>query len=145
MLWQPYAEPLGSATLGSPRFRGTGPSRQNPRSVPVLPVSGPLPPGASQVVQNGPMSDHGAPRRHRPRVVPSLLGAVAAAGCWVLLVAVAIDLGSRARDGEAVAWLLLGLAGLGAALCLVVALFFGRLLLLALGFLSDYEPKRARR
>jgi hypothetical protein len=79
------------------------------------------------------------------RVLPPLVGTLVAAGGWVLLVVLAIDLGSRGRDGDTAAWFFVVLAGLGAALCLVVALFFARLLLVAVGVLSDYEGKRARR
>jgi hypothetical protein len=79
------------------------------------------------------------------RVLPPLLGMLLAAGGWVLLVVVAIDLGSRGREGDTAAWYLLVLAGLGAALCLVVAIFSARLLLVALGVIRDYQGKRARR
>ena len=72
-------------------------------------------------------------------------GNAVAAGAWVLLVLVAIDFGARARDGETAGWVLLALAGLGAAVCLVLAFFFGRQLLVAAGVLSDYQGKRARR
>jgi hypothetical protein len=73
------------------------------------------------------------------------VGTLLAAGAWVLLVGLAIDVGQQARDGDAAAWVLLALAGLGAAICLVVAVFFGRLLLVAAGLLSDYQGRRARR
>jgi len=79
------------------------------------------------------------------RVLPPLVGTLVAAGAWVLLVMVAIDFGVRARDGETAGWVLLALAGLGAAVCLVLAFFFGRQLLVAAGVLSDYQGKRARR
>jgi hypothetical protein len=79
------------------------------------------------------------------RVLPPLVAMLLAAGGWVLLVVVAIDLGSRGREGDTAAWFLVVLAGLGAALCLVVAIFFARLLLVAVGVISDYQGKRARR
>jgi hypothetical protein len=101
--------------------------------------------GASEVVQNGSMTDRGAPGRPRPRVTPALLGTLAAATAWVLLVLVAVDFGGRGRDGDALGWVVLVLAGLGAAVSLAVALFFGRQLLVATGVVREYEPKRARR
>jgi hypothetical protein len=101
--------------------------------------------GASRVGKNGPMTDHGGRHGgHRP-VGPPLLGALVSAAAWVLLVIVAIDFGGRGRDGDSVAWVFLAMAGLGAAFCLVMAIFFGRQLLVAIGVLSDYQGKRARR
>lgn len=79
------------------------------------------------------------------RVLPPLVGALLAAAAWLLLVLLAIDLGGRGQEGDTAAWFLLVLAGLGAALCLLVALFFGRLVLVAAGVISDYQGKRARR
>ena len=79
------------------------------------------------------------------RVLLPIVGTLVAAAGWVLLVMVAIDFGSRGRDGDAVAWVFLVLAGLGAAACLVLAIFFARLLLVATGVISDYRGKRARR
>ncbi|HET6560670.1 MAG TPA: hypothetical protein VFG72_02255 [Marmoricola sp.] len=91
------------------------------------------------------MTDRGERRARRGRVLPSLLGAVVAVAAWVLLVVVAVDFGNRGRDGDAVAWVFLGLAGLGAAACLVLALFLGRQTLVAVGVLTEYRPRRARR
>ena len=79
------------------------------------------------------------------RVLPPLVGTLLAAGAWVLLVMVAIDFGERAREGDTAAWVFLALAGVGAAVCLVLAFFLGRQLLVAAGMLSDYQGKRARR
>jgi hypothetical protein len=101
--------------------------------------------GASQVGQNGSMNVPGEPARDRPRVVPALAGVLVAGAAWVLLIVVAIGFGRRGQEGETAAWFLLALTGLGAAVCLVLALFFGRQLLVAAGVLTDYQPKRARR
>lgn len=79
------------------------------------------------------------------RLLSPLLGTLVAAAGWVLLVVVAIDFGGRGQDGDAVAWVFLALAALGAALCLVLAIFFGRLLLVATGVIKEYQGKRARR
>jgi len=74
-----------------------------------------------------------------------LLGALVSAAGWALLVIVAIDFGGRGRDGDTVAWVFLVLAGLAAAFCLILVMFFVRMLLVATGVLKDYEGKRARR
>jgi hypothetical protein len=79
------------------------------------------------------------------RVLAPLAATLVAAGGWLLLVVLAIGLGSRGRDGDTAAWFLLVLAGLGAALCLILAIFFARLLLVAVGVINDYQGRRARR
>ncbi len=101
--------------------------------------------GASRVGKNGSMTDRGGRHGDLRRVWPPLLGALVSAAGWVLLVIVAIDFGGRGRDGDTVAWVFLALAGLAAALCLILAMFFVRMLLVAAGVLKDYEGKRARR
>jgi hypothetical protein len=90
------------------------------------------------------MLPSGSPAVARRVLVP-LVGTLAAAAGWVLLVVVAIDSGARGRDGDAVGWVFLVLAGVGAAACLVLAIFFARMLLVATGVISDYRGKRARR
>jgi hypothetical protein len=97
------------------------------------------------VGENGPVIIPSGVTKLARRVLPPLVGTLVAAGAWALLVVVAIDFGTRARDGETAAWVFLVLAGLGAAVCLVLAFFFGRQLLVAAGVLNDYQGKRARR
>jgi RsiW-degrading membrane proteinase PrsW (M82 family) len=71
------------------------------------------------------------------------LGLTATLVAWGVLVYAAIDFGGQARSGESTAWLLLGLATVGAAACLFVTLLVGaRLLTLAQG--KEHSPPRPR-
>lgn len=53
------------------------------------------------------------------------LGITAAVVAWGYLVYLAIDLGTKARNGESTAWWLLGLSTIGAIACLFVAMMLG--------------------
>ena len=58
----------------------------------------------------------------RRRLALLALGVTATLVAWGFLVWEAIDFGSRARDGESLAWLFVGLATLGATACLLLTL-----------------------
>jgi hypothetical protein len=105
--------------------------------------------GASELGENVGMRGEGGQagghhRRGRRALLP-LAATLLAAGAWILLVLLAIELGERARDGDDAAWLLLALTGIAAVSCLVLALLFGRQLLAAVGVVDEYQPRRARR
>ncbi len=91
------------------------------------------------------MTERGDRRGAAGRLLLPLLGTLVSTAGWAVLVLVAVEFGGRGRDGDAVAWVFLGVAGVAGAGCLVLALFFGRQLLVAAGLISDYQPKRARR
>lgn len=99
------------------------------------------------------MSQSGGRRRavrERPdvdltAVALEVLGTLASAAAWAVLVAAAIDFGATAQDGRGSAWFFLALASLGAMACLLLALVLGTRLLTRAGLLSGYRPKRARR
>jgi hypothetical protein len=73
-----------------------------------------------------------------------LLGVLVAGAAWFLLVRLAIGSGNRAQDGDAAGWVHLGLAGLAAVVALVVGTALLRELLVLLGVVRGYRPKRAR-
>ncbi len=72
------------------------------------------------------------------------LSLLALAG-WMSLVFVAIDSGQSALDGDSPRWWLAGGAVVGAIVLLLVAVALVRRLLVALGLIRAYVPKRARR
>jgi RsiW-degrading membrane proteinase PrsW (M82 family) len=61
-------------------------------------------------------------RLPRRRLLALALGITATLVAWGFLVWSAIDFGSRARGGEEPAWIVLGLATVGATACLLVTL-----------------------
>ncbi len=71
------------------------------------------------------------------------VGAVLAGLAWFFLVRAAIDFGVLAVGGQGTAWLFMIGASLGAMACLVLMLALVGRGLRALGFLSDYKPRRA--
>ncbi len=73
------------------------------------------------------------------------VGVLVAGAAWLFLVRAAIDFGAEGRDGRDIAWLFLGLAVVGAIVCLVLALVLGGRALMAAGLISDYKPRRANR
>ena len=65
---------------------------------------------------------------------------------WGRLIVAAIGFGSQARSGDPTAWVLLGLATLGAAACLFVTLLLGaRVLAVAQGRQAPARPRGGRR
>ena len=92
---------------------------------------------------------HSAPQERRAVPVRSLLGyavgALLSAAAWAILVNAAIDFGRTARDGEGVAWVFVALAVIGAIGCLLLTLVLAGRALMAIGVISDYAPRRARR
>lgn len=62
---------------------------------------------------------------------------------WFFLVRAAIDFGVLAVGGQGSGWLFMIGASLGAVACLVLVLALVGRALRALGFLSDYKPRRA--
>src|SRR5689334_9442822 len=78
-------------------------------------------------------------------VVLWLALSLAALGGWLLLVLLAIDAGTDALDGDSGRrWVSFG-AIAGAIVLMVLAVAFVRRLLVALGVIRAYEPRRARR
>ena len=92
---------------------------------------------------------HSAPAAPRPSAVLPLVGYVAAvlasAAAWFFLVRAAIHFGTEARGGESLGWLFMGLTAFGAICCLVLALALVGRVLMAIGVISDYKPRRAQR
>jgi len=72
----------------------------------------------------------------RPAVLALAAAVTAAVVAWGYLVYLAIDFGTSARGGEQRAWWFLGLASLGAVLCLFLGLVLVARLLRALGITS---------
>jgi len=69
------------------------------------------------------------------------LGTTACVVAWGYLVYAAIDFGGEARDGREEAWTYLGVAAVGAAACLFIALMLIARLSRALGLTAPPEPK----
>jgi hypothetical protein len=81
-------------------------------------------------------------RRFQPALLLLALGVTAAVVAWGYLVYAAIDFGAEARGGESDAWLLLGLASVGAVACLFLGLILIARLLRRLG-ITQAPPPRA--
>jgi hypothetical protein len=71
------------------------------------------------------------------------LGALAAGVAWVFLVKAAIDFGRVARGGDQVAWVFTAGATIGATLCLLLLFVLVARVLVALGLVSEYKPRRS--
>lgn len=92
------------------------------------------------------MSKHSQSRASARPVVH--LGALAAGTiltgvAWFYLVGAAIDFGVLGRNGQDRAWLFTAASSLGAIVCLVLFLALVGRGLRTLGFISDYQPRRA--
>ena len=74
--------------------------------------------------------------RFRPALAALALGVTASVVAWGYLVWAAIDFGATARGGDEDAWMWLGVASLGAVVCLFVGLMLVAWLLRALGITS---------
>jgi len=62
---------------------------------------------------------------------------------WFFLVRAAIDFGRLARDGESLAWAFTIAATVGATACLLLMFILVTRLLMALGIVSEYRPRRS--
>ena len=79
------------------------------------------------------------------RVVLWLALSLAAFGGWLFLVLLAIDAGTDALDGDAGRRWVAFASIAGAIVLLLVGVAFVRRLLVTLGLIRSYVPKRARR
>ena len=79
----------------------------------------------------------------RPLLAALGLGALVCGVAWFFLVRAAIDFGRLARDGEAVAWAFTVAATIGATACLLLMFLLVTRVLMALGLVSEYRPRRA--
>lgn len=88
-----------------------------------------------------------AARRRRPVRRPLLaglaLGALVCGAAWYFLVRAAVDFGRLARGGEALAWAFTVAATIGATACLLLMFILVTRVLMALGLVSDYRPRRS--
>ena len=80
-------------------------------------------------------------RTFRPALAALALGVTASLVAWGYLVWAAIDFGATARGGDEDAWMWLGVASLGAVVCLFVGLMLVAWLLRALGITSPPGKK----
>ncbi len=83
-------------------------------------------------------------RRFRPGLLLISLGITLSLVAWGYLVYAAIEFGGEARDGETQAWWWLGVAAVGAAACLFIALMLAARLSRALGITEPPEPKEPK-
>ena len=72
-----------------------------------------------------------------------VLGAIASGVAWVFLVNAAIDFGRLARGGDGIAWFFTAAATVGATVCLLLLFVLGARVLVMLGLLSEYKPRRS--
>ena len=79
----------------------------------------------------------------RPLLAGLGLGALACGVAWYFLVRAAIDFGRLARDGESMAWAFTAAATVGATACLLLLFLLATRILMALGIVSEYRPRRA--
>ena len=79
----------------------------------------------------------------QPKVLALALAMTLSIVAWGYLVYLAIDFGTSARGGESQAWLFLGVASLGAVLCLFLGLVLIARLLRALGVTAPDEDDDA--
>jgi hypothetical protein len=79
----------------------------------------------------------------RPLLAGLVLGALVCGVAWFFLVRAAIDFGRLARDGESVAWAFTVAATIGATACLLLMFILLTRVLIALGLVSEYRPRRA--
>lgn len=79
----------------------------------------------------------------RPLLAGLGLAALACGVAWYFLVRAAIDFGRLARDGESMAWAFTAAATVGATACLLLLFLLVTRILMALGLVSEYRPRRA--
>ncbi|MBM7516315.1 hypothetical protein [Nocardioides nitrophenolicus] len=81
----------------------------------------------------------------RPALLLIAAGATASVVAWGYLVIAAIDFGATGRhDGKTSAWVLMGVASLGAMLCLFLTFMLAIRLSRALGMSHHHEPRPKR-
>lgn len=79
----------------------------------------------------------------RPLLAALAAGALASGVAWVWLVKAAIEFGRLARDGQELAWAFTAAASVGATACLLLMFVLGARVLVALGLVSHYKPRRS--
>ena len=79
----------------------------------------------------------------RPLLAALALGALGSGLAWVFLVKAAIEFGRLARDGQNLAWVFTAAAAVGATACLLLMFVLGARVLVAVGILSEYRPRRS--
>lgn len=79
----------------------------------------------------------------RPLLAALTLGALGAGVAWLFLVKAAIEFGRLARDGQTLAWAFTAAATVGAAACLLLLFVLAARVLVALGLVSEYKPRRS--
>ena len=79
----------------------------------------------------------------RPLLAALAFGALGSGVAWLFLVKAAIEFGRLARDGQDLAWAFTAAASVGAAACLLLMFVLVARVLVALGLISEYKPRRA--
>ena len=79
----------------------------------------------------------------RPLLAALAFGAVGAGIAWLFLVKAAIEFGRLARDGQGLAWAFTAAASVGATACLLLMFVLAARVLVALGLVSEYRPRRS--
>jgi len=72
-----------------------------------------------------------------------VLGIFVGGAVWWYLVRAAIDFGHVARAGTSSAWLFTAAASAGAMVCLLLVIVLCARVLVTLGVVSEYQPRRA--
>jgi hypothetical protein len=72
-----------------------------------------------------------------------LAGALASGVAWIFLVNAAIDFGRLARSGDQTAWIFTAAATIGATVCMLLLFVLGARVLVSLGLVSEYKPRRS--
>ena len=79
----------------------------------------------------------------RPLLTVLALGALGSGLAWLFLVKAAVEFGRLARDGQTLAWAFTATASIGAAACLLLMFVLVARVLVALGLISEYKPRRS--
>ena len=132
---------------------GPGLAESGPAHVPIHETDRGVPACRPGLIRHNDAVTEGrhAGARRGPRKPPSLrpeifflaLATTLAIVAWGYLVYLAIDFGASARDGDGRAWLFLGIASLGAVLCLFLGLVLVARLLRAVGITSSPTDRPA--
>jgi hypothetical protein len=88
-----------------------------------------------------------AEKQKRPSSLPYhsllVLGAIGSGLAWFYLVRAAIDFGRLARDGDTPAWGFTVAATLGATVCLLLLFVLVSRMLVRVGLMNEYRPRRS--